>query len=162
MSNRNIDVEKNKLSFQTITTSDTISQFMEKVNNNFKLIDSDNAGPAGVKGEKGDQGVPTKPKVPIHAWKKGVDYIEEKENETIFEIPSTIENKDIIKVDLKDSKYQEGHLIMLENGHVYILELTEDFTLNPKFLIAVQSFDPNSVIDGKNCICSYSIRRRYQ
>ena len=153
MSNRNIDVEKNKLSFQTITTSDTISQFMEKVNNNFKLIDSDNAGPAGVKGEKGDQGVPTKPKVPIHAWKKGVEYIKETEqkieNETIFEIPSTIENKDNIKVDLKDSKYKEGHLIMLENGHVYILELTEDFTLNPKFLIAVQSFDPNSVIDGK-------------
>lgn len=38
---------------------------------------------------------------------------------------------------------------MLENGHVYILELTKDFILNPKFLIAVHSFDPNSVIDGK-------------
>lgn len=153
MSNRNIDVEKNKLSFQTITGSDTISEFMEKVNNNFSKITENNGGPIGETGEKGDQGVPTKPKVPIHAWKKGVEYIKETkkeiENETIFEIPSTIENKDNIKVDLKNSKYQDGHLIMLENGHVYILELTKDSILNPKFLIAVQSFDPNSVIDGK-------------
>ena len=148
MSNRNIDVEKNKLSFQTITSSDTISEFMEKVNNNFSKITENNGGPIGETGEKGDQGVPTKPKVPIHAWKKGVEYIKETkkeiENETIFEIP--LNN---IKVDLKNSKYQEGHLIMLENGHVYILELTKYFILNPKFLIALQSFDPNSVIDGK-------------
>ena len=143
MSNRNIDVEKNKLSFQTITTSDTISQFMEKVNNNFSKIAENNGGPIGETGEKGDQGVPTKPKVPIHAWKKGNEYEKEIEDNNNFYIEN-IKNE-----ELTNTKYQEGHLIMLENGHVYILELTKDFILNPKFLIAVQSFDPNSVIDGK-------------
>lgn len=148
MGNRNIDVEKNKLSFQEITGSDTISKFMEKVNSNFNEIIKNNGGPIGTQGVKGEQGVPTKPKVPIHVWKKGVEYIKE----TKFEIPSKIENEDNIKVDLKNAKYQEGHLILLENAHVYILEVDNtdsNFSLKPKFLIALQlSYNQDGVTFG--------------
>lgn len=144
MSNRNIDVDKNTLSFQEIKSSDTISQFMEKVNNNFRNINFNNAGPKGDNGDEGPQGAPTKPKVPIHAWVKGEQYeIENKIGEDFFEVTG-YEGK----VDLSDIKYEEGHLIVLDNGHAYILELNEGI-LKPKYIMAIQSVDPTIKIDGK-------------
>ena len=71
MSNRNNDVPKNGLSITKIEASDTISQFMEKCNNNFSNLLQYGGGTKGDDGAKGDQGVPTKPKVPIHVWKEG-------------------------------------------------------------------------------------------
>ena len=134
--------DKNTLSFQRITGSDTISQFMEKVNNNFEKIIESNGGPAGVKGDDGDQGVPTKPKIPIHVWVEGENYaIENKLNEREYEV---VHNEDLTNV-----KYQEGHLIMLQNAHLYKLE-NIDGNLTPKFMIALQSLDPNSITNGKN------------
>lgn len=134
--------DKNTLSFQRIAGSDTISQFMEKVNNNFEKIIESNGGPAGVKGDDGDQGIPTKPKVPIHVWVEGENYaIENKLNEREYEV---VHNEDLTNV-----KYQEGHLIMLQNAHVYKLE-NIDGNLTPKFMITLQSYDPASIINGKN------------
>ena len=141
---------KNGLTIDKIEISDTLSQFVEKCNNNFSNIMKCGGGPAGSVGSQGSQGVPTKPKVPIHVWLQGVDY------ET--EIPSKDENgNDIFEIknayDTSDVKYQAGHLIMLQNAHVYILELdVEDNTLKPNFILALQSYDPGSVIDGKNAI----------
>ena len=146
MGNRNIDIEKNKLSFQEITSSDTLSQFMEKVNNNFSKITENNGGPIGKTGEKGDPGVPTKPKVPIHVWKKGEnnEYEQEKEENNNFYIQNIYE-------DLTNNKYQEGHLIILENAHVYKLEIdNEDKTLKPIFIYGLQSIDPKTIFDGKS------------
>ncbi len=131
-----------KLSIDRIETSDTISEFMEKVNNNFTNILIHGGGPRGVEGDQGHQGVPTKPKVPIHVWIEGENYaIENKLNEREYEI---IHNEDLTNV-----KYQEGHLIMLQNAHVYKLE-NIDGNLTPKFIIALQSYDPGSIINGKN------------
>lgn len=139
MSIRNIDDQKNEL-LEKIEISDTISKFMDKCNKNFSSIVKWGGGPDGKQGEKGDIGIPTKPKVPIHVWVKGKEYIEEK-NFTL-----TVSESE----DLTNIKYQEGHLIMLENGHVYILEVDNtSFKLNPKFIIALQTYDPSSVIDGK-------------
>ena len=64
MGTRNIDTLKNELLKNRITISDTISQFMEKCNNNFSAIIEWGGGPAGEEGDDGKQGVPTKPKVP--------------------------------------------------------------------------------------------------
>ena len=129
----------------TINTSDTISQFMEKVNNNFTTIINMGGGPKGVVGDKGDPGAPTKPKVFVHAWHFGYEFGREIE---------IIENKEYelenIVEDLTNCKYQEGHIIMLPNAHVYRLELNEKYELEPKFLIALQSYDPSSIIDGRN------------
>lgn len=144
MSIRNIDDQKNELleNIQTITKSNTISELMEICNNNFRRIAEYGGGPDGQKGDKGDQGIPTKPKVPIHAWVKGKEYTEEKLINNTFTL--------IHSEDLTNNKYQEGHLIMLENGHVYILEIENNsFTLNPNFIIALQTFDPDTVLDGK-------------
>ena len=71
MSNRDINVLKNNLNSNRIEITDTISQFMEKCNNNFALIGEWGGGPEGSQGDRGEQGVPTKPKVPIHVWKEG-------------------------------------------------------------------------------------------
>lgn len=129
----------------TINTSDTISQFMEKVNNNFTTIMSMGGGPAGVEGEKGDPGAPTKPKVPIHVWVDGVEYYGEKQSSSTGYYYIEYDNE-----ILSDIKYQEGHIIMLQNAHVYRLELNnETYKLEPKFLIALQSYDPSSVVNGK-------------
>lgn len=139
MSNRNIDGQISK-----IEISDTISQFMEKCNNNFSTLVKWGGGPDGNKGDKGDQGIPAKPKVPIHVWIKGKEYdneIELKNSDEKFELEGLKEN-------LNKVNYQEGHLIMLENGHVYILNV-DDFELKPKFLIAMQSLDPEKFIDGR-------------
>ena len=138
MGNHNIDEQKNTLSFQEITYSDTISQFMEKVNNNFSKLIENNGGPIGNRGEDGVQGVPAKPKVPIHVWKNGeyTETVSDDGDSEDFEI--SVNNE---KVDLTDAKYQEGHLILLENAHVYILEVdntVSNYTLKPRFLTALQ------------------------
>ena len=144
MSTRDIDTQKSKL-FQEISQYDTISQFMEKCNNNFAIISAMGGGPAGVEGDKGDQGIPTKPKVPIHVWIEGKEY----DNEiTIFDNCELIG----INVDLTSDEYKDGHLIMLQNGHVYILEvdIKDNFTLKPKYVFGLQSYDNSEIIDGKN------------
>ena len=135
------------LSIDRIETSDTISQFMEKVNNNFTNILKHGGGPRGVEGDQGHQGVPTKPKVPIHVWVKGVDYYGE--NEDTCEIID-------LSADLTDVKYQEGHLIILENAHVYILENNSNFELTPKFIMALQSYDPGEIVHGKNAYVHFA------
>ena len=148
MSTRDIEVLKTELLNNRIELSDTISQFMEKCNNNFSAIVEWGGGPTGTKGDEGDQGVPTKPKVPIHVWRKYIEYNSEAETldpDEKFEISSWNE-------DLTNVKYQEGHLIMLENAHVYILEYeTENnFNLRPKFILGLQSFNPDDVIHGRH------------
>lgn len=143
MSVSNNDELKNKFLISEIEETDTLSQFMEKCNNNFSTIFRMGGGPDGVRGNKGDQGNPTKPKVPIHVWKKGVEYDYEKSNTIGFEINECIE-------DLSDVKYQDGHLILLENAHLYQLELDNNFNLKPKFIIELLSFDPSNISDGKN------------
>ena len=141
MSIRDINGENNTLSFDRIETSDTLTQFMEKINNNFASIIEYGAGPIGEKGDRGDIGIPTKPKVPIHVWIEGEDYSNE--------IPTSDGGYEIeeCKEDLSDAKYQEGHLIMLKNAHVYILE-TNDTSLKPKFVVALQTYDPTSIPEG--------------
>jgi hypothetical protein len=119
---------------------------MEKCNNNFHAIVEWGGGPVGAKGDNGDPGVPTKPKVPIHVWRIGDKFEYLKETPTDdggFVIDEWNE-------DLSDVKYQEGHLIMLENAHVYILEAETDYKLKPKFIIALQSYNAGDVVDGKN------------
>ena len=149
MSNRDIDVLKNELLKNRIELSDTISQFMEKCNNNFTAIVEWGGGPAGTKGDNGDPGAPTKPKVPIHVWREGIEYTSELEPTTgEFEIVSWHEN-------LRNVKYQDGHLIMLKNGHVYILE-TDNFELKPKFILALKTYDPGDVIDGRNAYVHFA------
>ena len=144
MSTRDIDTQKSKL-FQEISQYDTISQFMEKCNNNFAIISAMGGGPAGVEGDKGDQGIPTKPKVPIHVWTEGKEYDSEI---TIFDNCELIG----INVDLTSDEYKDGHLIMLQNAHVYILEvdIKDNFTLKPKYVFGLQSYDNSEIIDGKN------------
>ena len=131
-----------------IELSDTISQFMEKCNNNFAKIAEVGGGPAGVKGDVGSQGVPTKPKVPIHVWKKGegedYEYTEEIKTNDSFEL---IVNDNILN-NSNNSKYQEGHLILLENAHVYRLD-DENKSLIPKFMYAMDSYDINKINDEK-------------
>ena len=148
MSIRSIDYQKNEL-LKKIETSDTISQFMEKCNSNFSTIIEYSGGSVGEKGDKGEQGVPAKPKVPIHVWVKGEEYSSETEitdidNDTPqFIITLTTDGEE----ELTKNEYQEGHLIMLENGHVYILN-TVNYTLEPNFIIAIQSFDPEEELKG--------------
>ena len=149
MSSRDIDTSKDILlqNLQTINKSDTISQFVDKCNHNFSKIVELGGGTAGVQGEQGTQGVPVKPKVAIHAWREGSDFE--------YYGESTDGNGGYIMVDiyedLTNEKYQIGHLIILQNGHVYILkENTNTFDLTPIFIFAMQSFDPNTIIDGKN------------
>lgn len=141
MSNRDIDTLKDGL-LQTISTSDTISQFMEKCNNNFSIIAKWGGGPDGAKGDDGDPGVPTKPKVPIHVWEKGKDYIDESGslNEG-YEIEGYEDD------ELTDVKYQEGHLIILDNAHVYILE-TDNNNLKPKYILALHSYNSGDIVNG--------------
>ena len=145
MSNRNNGVQNNELFISRIETTDTISQFMEKVNNNFSKLIENNGGPTGDKGDMGVQGAPTKPKVPIHVWKINEDYSTEISYGEDFEI--------IGYGDLADVKYQEGHLILLENAHVYKLEVdntNSNFSLKPIFLIALQSYNQGDVVNGQN------------
>lgn len=139
MSTTNIDEQK----MQQINSSDTITQFMEKCNNNFSNIFRYRSGPEGKQGVEGSQGVPTKPKVPIHVWRKGVEYYNETSSGDGYVINDC-------KVDLTDIKYQEGHLIMLKNGHVYILEEYENSTLKPNYIMALQSYNQDDVIDGRS------------
>ena len=145
MNSRGIDTIKNEL-LQTISTSDTISQFMEKCNNNFSKIVEWKGGPEGVDGDKGDPGVPTKPKVPIHVWIAGEDY--GAESESLNDGYEIVGYKDD---ELTDVKYQEGHLIILENAHVYILEADKDdfFNLKPKFLLALHSYNSGDIVNGQ-------------
>lgn len=147
MDTRNIDTLKNELLKNRITISDTISQFMEKCNNNFSAIIEWGGGPAGEEGDDGKQGVPTKPKVPIHIWREGIEYKSETTTnnpDVPFEILEWYE-------DLSDPKYQDGHLIMLKNGRVYILEVDNyTFNLKPKYIISLSTYNPSDVIDGKN------------
>ena len=141
-----IEVLKGELLKNRIELTDTISQFMEKCNNNFHAIVEWGGGPVGAKGDNGDPGVPTKPKVPIHVWRIGDKFEYLKETPTDdggFVIDEWNE-------DLSDVKYQEGHLIMLENAHVYILEAETDYKLKPKFILALQSYNAGDVVDGKN------------
>ena len=133
----------NNMNLDIINQSDTIRDFMEKCNDNFSKL-STLSGPAGIQGEQGEQGVPTKPKVPIHAWTKGVEYIND-DNYTIS----------VNGNELTDSKYQEGHLIILENAHVYVLEI-ENNSLTPRFKIALQSYKQGSVIDGKDAYVHFA------
>ena len=145
MDNNTKDVEKNTLSFVPIEFSDTISQFMEKCNNNFAKIISNNGGPKGDKGEQGNPGVPTKPKVSIHVWKDGVEYVNESHDSdnNIF----YIDDNNIFE-DLTQEKYKVGHLIILENGNVYILENSEK-KLKPKFKLSlIVSSDIKNKIDN--------------
>ena len=145
MSTTNNDEQKNELlkEISQIEPSDTISQFMEKCNNNFFIISKVGGGPKGVKGDKGSQGVPAKPKVPIHVWREGVEYSGESILNEGYEINSYTE-------DLTNVKYQEGHLIVLKNGHVYILEKDDQLILKPNYIISLQSYNPDEVIDGKS------------
>lgn len=142
MSNRDIERLKNELLTNKIELSDTISQFMEKCNNNFSAIIEWGGGPAGEKGDEGEPGIPTKPKVPIHIWRKGIEYDSEIIDNDTFTI--------CYSVDLTDSKYQEGHLIMLKNAHVYVLETNSEFKLTPKYIFTLQSYDPSTTINGEN------------
>lgn len=132
-----------------INSSDTISQFMEKCNNNFSAISKFGGGPTGEKGDEGSQGVPTKPKVPIHVWKKGDE--NEYDYETIIDEKNEIFKLDTWNVNLEEDMYQEGHVIILENAHAYILKVdeTDDYKLKPQFICALKSFDPTTLIDGK-------------
>ena len=140
MSTTNIDEQK---IIQKIESSDTIKDFMEKCNNNFSKIFEFGSGPEGKQGVEGSQGVPTKPKVPIHVWREGVEYsIEKTSNDGGYVI-------DGLNVNLTDIIYQEGHLIMLKNGHVYILE-EENSTLKPNYIMALQPYNQDDVIDGKS------------
>ena len=146
MSNRNNDVLNNGIQIQTIERTDTITRFMEKCNNNFSKLLEHGGGTEGAQGEQGAQGLPTKPKVPIHVWRKGIEYDDE---------PSTADGgfeMTNIHEDLENEKYQSGHLILLQNGHVYILEpmAIDGFDLEPKFILALQSYDPQAIIDGKS------------
>lgn len=147
MGTRNIDTLKNELLKNRITLSDTISQFMEKCNNNFSAIIEWGGGPAGEEGDDGKQGVPTKPKVPIHIWREGTEYKSETTTnnpDVPFEIREWYE-------DLSDPKYQDGHLIMLKNGRVYILEVDNyTFNLKPKYIISLSTYNTSDIIDGKN------------
>lgn len=141
------NINEQKITMQQIDSSDTITQFMEKCNNNFAEIAKFGGGPKGVKGEEGSQGVPTKPKVPIHVWKKTEggndnDYTYEESTENGFEIEHWYN-------DLSNNIYQDGHLVILENGHVYMLSADDNFELNPKYIFSMQSYDPGSIIDGK-------------
>ena len=138
MSTKNIDEQK----MQQISSSDTITQFMEKCNNNFSNIFLHRSGPEGKQGVEGSQGVPTKPKVPIHVWREGVEYYSETPLNDGYVINDWKEN-------LTDIKYQEGHLIMLKNGHVYILEEDGNSTLKPNYIMALQSYNQDDVIDGR-------------
>lgn len=140
MSTTNIDEQK----MQQINSSDTIKEFMEKCNNNFSIISQFGGGPEGKQGVEGSQGVPTKPKVPIHVWIEGKEY----DNET--KITEDKYKINVVNEDLTDTKYQDGHLIMLKNGHVYILEEDEEFNLKPNYIIALQSYNPDDVIDEKS------------
>ena len=149
MSTKNNDANK-KMLLSTINEYDTIKDFMEKCNSNFLKISQNGGGPAGVQGEEGSQGAPTKPKVPIHVWKKGKEedgcqYQNEITTQNGFEINEWYE-------DLSNSIYQNGHLIILENGHVYILKIdeTDNFTLKPNYIISLQTYDPSDVTDGEN------------
>jgi hypothetical protein len=146
MSIRNNEELKDKLLENEIKKTDTISQFMEKCNNNFTAIAEWGGGPEGVKGKKGEPGVPTKPKVPIHVWIKGEDYLDESSS---LEGGYTIHGWN--EKNLSDTKYQDGHLIMLENAHVYILEEDENdnFKLKPNFILALQSYNTNDIVNGR-------------
>ena len=153
MSNRDIDVKKNEFLINRIAKSDTLSEFVDKCNANFDALFEMGGGPTGDKGDKGDIGNPTKPKVPIHVWVDPYDY--EDENENDFKINT-------IHADLSESKYQEGHLIMLQNGHVYILKIQPDtFELAPEFVFAMQTYNPGDVIDGKNAYLHIAYSNSY-
>ena len=137
-----------KIIIQQITPSDTISEFMEKCNNNFLTISEKGGGPVGATGEKGSQGVPTKPKVPIHIWKKGTttDYEEKVKTIGVNKIETTYKITDYAD-DLSNPKYQEGHLIILDNSHVYILQNDDiENTLVPTYAFNMSI----KIEDGKN------------
>ena len=109
------NILRDKISGQRIESSDTLSTMYEKYNNNLTIISEYGGGPEGPIGPDGSQGVPTKPKNPVHVWIKNTHYDEE--------IPSGL-SYEIIGIQdklLEDSSYQEGHCIFLENGHVYVL-----------------------------------------
>ena len=146
MNTRDINELKNKILENRIELSDTLSQFMEKCNNNFSIITQWGGGPVGEKGEEGERGIPTKPKVPIHIWRNGIEYFGESTTQDgNFEINNYSEE------DLKNNKYQEGHLIFLENAHVYILDIDENnFTLKPKYMLALHSYNSGDIVNGKN------------
>ena len=143
MNTRNNDNTNNTLSLQEIKYSDTLSQLVEKCNDNFSKIVSNNGGPVGAEGGKGEQGVPTKPKVPIHVWRIGEEYNSEQESlDEGFIIDDWNE-------DLTKSKYQEGHLILLETARVYMLKM-DNYILKPKYMFTLQSYTPGEVMEKKH------------
>ncbi len=143
--------DEQKIIMQQIDSSDTIIQFMEKCNNNFYTISKNGGGPIGKEGIQGSQGVPTKPKVPIHVWKKGEQY----ENESFDETSKKFKLNLLKEDELGSQIYQVGHLIVLENAHVYKLVIDENNDenknkLTPEYIFTLQSYDPGSVVDGKS------------
>ena len=139
---KDTNIFRDKISGQKIVYSDTMSSMCEKYNNNLEIIVEYGGGPEGPEGPDGPQGAPTKPKNPVHVWIEGEHYDSE--------IPSGISHEIIgIMEDLSDVKYQEGHCIFLENGHVYVLE-TIGYNLVPVYRVAMQSYNPGTVVDGRN------------
>ena len=149
----NNDTLKSDLLKYRIELTDTLSQLVEKCNNSFNTIAEWGGGPAGVKGDDGDQGIPTKPKVPIHVWIEGEEYITEHE---VFNENYTLEVKN--ENELEDPKYQSGHLIMLKNAHIYILEedKTNNFKLQPVFLLTLQTYDPDTIVNGRQAYVHFA------
>ena len=119
----------NKLTL--IEPSDTLSTFVKKCNDNFTAISTWSGIPNGKQGTPGASGSPTKPKVPIHIWKIDEDYSEETEDKIEgFKIKT-------VKTDLTKPIYQEGHLILLENGHVYKLVVANNNSLYPEYSLSL-------------------------
>lgn len=103
------------MNIQTITTSDTIKQFMEKCNDNFSSIVENGGGPMGKKGETGETGATGKRGNKFHLVEiEGSDYSEE------FPIE---EAKELIK-DLED--LEDGDFVLFSNGYICDVSLEED------------------------------------
>lgn len=103
------------MNIQTITTSDTIKQFMEKCNDNFSSIVENGGGPMGKKGETGETGATGKRGNKFHFVEiEGSDYSEE------FPIE---EAEELIK-DLED--LEDGDFVLFSNGYICDVSLEED------------------------------------
>ena len=149
MSN-DINILKDKIFEQRIEyLSDTLSEMAEKTNNSFVAFVKWGGGPEGPQGDPGSQGVPSKPKNPVHVWIKNTHYDEEIPSGSSHEIIGIQEGL------LEDISYQEGHCIFLENGHVYVLE-TIGYNLVPIFKVAMQSYNPGDVVNGKSAYVHFA------
>ena len=140
---KDTNIFRDKISGQKIVYSDTMSSMCEKYNNNLEIIAEYGGGPEGPEGPDGPQGVPTKPKNPVHVWVEGEHYDSEIPSGSSYEIIGIQDGL------LTNVEYQEGHCIFLENGHVYVLE-TIGYNLVPVYRVAMQSYNPGTVVDGRN------------